>query len=303
MTVAAERPDGGPIYRCEMASHLELGELIEQIADVLDAQPVAFAYLFGSHARGDAGADSDVDVAVHFVDGIDRVSRFERCLEIGAELERRLRRAVDVVDLQESPIRLAGRVITERVIVVGMRSEERVRYETELFGPYSISSTTPAISTSSCSKPPPGATADGGRLMGDAPRLDALLEQLRVAEGDLRRLRGLGREPVREDVDLTNSVKYLFILAAEVAIDVGQHLISSRGLRPAETFAGVFAELGDAELIAADLADSLATMARFRNLLVHGYATVDDDIVLATLHSHRIDDLARFRQQVSALSR
>ncbi|MEX2421037.1 MAG: nucleotidyltransferase domain-containing protein [Actinomycetota bacterium] len=119
-----------------MASSLELGELTEQIVGVLDAQPVAFAYLFGSHARGDAGVGSDVDVAVHFVDGIDRASRFERCLEIGVELERRLRCAVDVVDLQESPIRLAGRVITERVIVVGMHSDARVRYETELFGPY-----------------------------------------------------------------------------------------------------------------------------------------------------------------------
>ncbi|MEX2421038.1 MAG: HepT-like ribonuclease domain-containing protein, partial [Actinomycetota bacterium] len=62
---------------------------------------------------------------------------------------------------------------------------------------------------------------------------------------------------MREDVDLTNSVKYLFILAAEVAIDVGQHLIASRGLRPAETFAGVFAELGNADVIPRGLADSL----------------------------------------------
>lgn len=36
--------------------------------EVFADQPVTFAYLFGSHARGDARADSDVDVAVRLSD-------------------------------------------------------------------------------------------------------------------------------------------------------------------------------------------------------------------------------------------
>lgn len=135
--------------------------------------------------------------------------------------------------------------------------------------------------------------------MVDEPRLRGLLDRLRDAEAELHRLRDLGREPVRHDADRLNSVKYLFVVAAEVAIDVGQHVIASEGLKAPDTFAGVFEELGRAGWLSAELARSLAAMARFRNLLVHGYADVDDDIVIDTLHSDAVGDLARFRQELS----
>lgn len=68
--------------------------------------------------------------------------------------------------------------------------------------------------------------------MVDPLRLRALLERLRGIEGELDRLRGMGRDPVRQDPDRLNSVKYLFVLAAEVAIDAGQHVVASEGLDP-----------------------------------------------------------------------
>jgi uncharacterized protein YutE (UPF0331/DUF86 family) len=40
-------------------------------------------------------------------------------------------------------------------------------------------------------------------------------------------------------------------------------------------------------------------MARFRNLLVHGYADVDDDLVVEVLHGDSLDDLARLRAELS----
>jgi uncharacterized protein YutE (UPF0331/DUF86 family) len=42
----------------------------------------------------------------------------------------------------------------------------------------------------------------------------------------------------------------------------------------------------------------MAEVARFCNLLVHGYADVDDDRVVEIRHE-RLDDLATFRQQVA----
>jgi uncharacterized protein YutE (UPF0331/DUF86 family) len=135
--------------------------------------------------------------------------------------------------------------------------------------------------------------------MVDEVRLRALLDRLRDAEAELRRLRALGPEAVRDDVDRLNSVKYLFVVAAEVAIDAGQHVIASEGLRAPASFAGVFEELGRGGWLPDELAASLAAMARFRNLLVHGYADVDDDIVLATLHGDRLDDLGRLRQELA----
>ena len=122
---------------------------------------------------------------------------------------------------------------------------------------------------------------------------------MREAEGELRRLRDLGRQPVREDVDRLNSVKYLFVLVAEVAIDVGQHVIASEGLRAPVSFAGVFEELGRGGWPPPNLASSLAAMARFRNLLVHGYADVDDDRVIEILHGGSVEELAQFRVELA----
>jgi uncharacterized protein YutE (UPF0331/DUF86 family) len=61
----------------------------------------------------------------------------------------------------------------------------------------------------------------------------------------------------------------------------------------------VLAELGRSGWVPDDLAASLSALARFRNLLVHGYADVDDDRVLAILHSGVLDDLAAFREELA----
>jgi uncharacterized protein with HEPN domain len=44
---------------------------------------------------------------------------------------------------------------------------------------------------------------------------------------------------------------------------------------------------------------SLASLARFRNLLVHGYAEVDDDRVVEILTDEHLRDLVRFRVDLS----
>lgn len=100
---------------------------------MLADQPVAFSYVFGSVARGAAGVDSDVDIAVHFESGLPPAERFDRRLRIGVELERALDREVDLVDLEDAPLRLVGRILTERVVVTGLQRPERVRFENEMF--------------------------------------------------------------------------------------------------------------------------------------------------------------------------
>jgi uncharacterized protein YutE (UPF0331/DUF86 family) len=135
----------------------------------------------------------------------------------------------------------------------------------------------------------------------DPARLRSLLDRLREAESQLGRLRELGRDDVRDDVDRLNSVKYLYVVAAEAGIDAGQHVIATSGLRAPSTYAGVFTELGRVGVLSAELARSLESMARFRNLLVHGYADVDDDLVLDVLHGGSLEDLARLRTELACV--
>ncbi|MFA9446076.1 DUF86 domain-containing protein [Egicoccus sp. AB-alg6-2] len=138
--------------------------------------------------------------------------------------------------------------------------------------------------------------------MVDAERLLALLDRLERTEDELRRLRELGPAAVRDDVDRMYACKYLFVLAAEIAIDAGQHVIASEGYSAPSSFAGVFEELARRGAIDAELGDSLGAMARFRNLLVHGYAEVDDDRVVDILHGDRLHDLQRLRSSLAGLA-
>lgn len=86
------------------------------MAHALEADPrIAYGLVFGSVARGDAHAGSDVDVAVGLADGV----QFD-ALAVGglvSDLERASGRTVDLVLLHEAPPALAYRVFRDGVVI------------------------------------------------------------------------------------------------------------------------------------------------------------------------------------------
>ena len=130
--------------------------------------------------------------------------------------------------------------------------------------------------------------------MVDELRVRQLLDRLGAEIDALRRLARRDTGELLRDDDLLAAVKYRFIVAIEVCIDVGRHVISSEGLRAPLDYADVFTVLTDAGLLDPRIAADLRDTARFRNLLVHGYARTDDARVVEIL-GERVDDLAAFR--------
>lgn len=63
----------------------------------------------------------------------------------------------------------------------------------------------------------------------------------------------------------------------------------------------LLAILGDAEILAPELADTAQDIARFRNLLVHGYAAVDDTRV-AQIVGDRRGDLRAIAARLAAVT-
>ena len=136
--------------------------------------------------------------------------------------------------------------------------------------------------------------------MVDAERLRRLVQ--RVAD-DLAALEGyaaLAPEDVLADVARLGHVKYLFVTALEGCIDAAHHVAASEGWRPAETNADAFVVLGEHGVLDAELVTRMAAAARFRNLLVHGYARVDDRRVVD--HLARLGDLRRYLAEVARLA-
>jgi len=128
----------------------------------------------------------------------------------------------------------------------------------------------------------------------DPLRVRNLLDRLAAEVEALRRLGARSTGELLADEDLLAAVKYRFIIAIEVCIDVGRHVIASEGLRAPLDYADVFAVLADADLVDPAIAADLRDTARFRNLLVHNYTKVDDARVVEILRE-RVDDLALFR--------
>ena len=124
--------------------------------------------------------------------------------------------------------------------------------------------------------------------------VDRLAEEL----SHLRALAARGPDALLADPDLLAAVKYRFVVAIETCIDLAQHAIASAGLRAPTSFADAFAVLGEAGFVDAGLVPALQEMARFRNLLVHGYLRVDDRRVVEILRT-RLDDLDAFRSQAA----
>lgn len=92
-------------------------------------------------------------------------------------------------------------------------------------------------------------------------------------------------------------LKYTFQTALEAAIDGVHHVIASEGLAVPATNADAFRPLADADLLTTELADTMAAAAGFRNVLVHGYAEVDDQRVVENL-----DRIPELRAYVAALT-
>lgn len=132
------------------------------------------------------------------------------------------------------------------------------------------------------------------------------LDRLRELAGHLRdavrQLRELGQAPSDvfvADPRTTNSAKYLLIVAAEAALDICNHLAARRGARSPEDYADCMAIMSELGVIEPELATRLMRMARFRNLLVHLYARVND----AEVHRVIREDLGDLERYLSSVGR
>ena len=92
------------------------------------AADVAVAWLYGSIARGDARADSDVDVAVLFRHT--PAPTFDALpLRLEGEIERLIRRTTQVVAMNSAPVDLRARVLRDGMLLVDLDPSLRIRFE------------------------------------------------------------------------------------------------------------------------------------------------------------------------------
>lgn len=127
--------------------------------------------------------------------------------------------------------------------------------------------------------------------MVDADSLTSRLQRLDELLCELDAIRAGGRDTYMAELRTRLAAEHALQLAIQSCIDVGAHLVAELGLKAPDDYRGVFASLRAAGLDG-QLAERLAAAAGMRNILVHGYLDVDDELVWDALA--RLDDLRSF---------
>ncbi len=127
---------------------------------------------------------------------------------------------------------------------------------------------------------------------------ELVAKKLASIETYVRELRELARpELLRKDVREQRFVEHTLQLAAQAALDVASHIVSDDRLGEPRTNREIFDLLAGAGWIEDDLAAVLRNVIGFRNVIVHGYDTVDLGIVEDVVRNH-LDDLLAFVEAV-----
>ena len=125
--------------------------------------------------------------------------------------------------------------------------------------------------------------------MVDKELVSRKLSQLRMYVDELRRAKDINWEKYRSDLRTRAFVERYVHLAIEEVIDVANHLVSFYQWREPTSFRDLFSILREHDIIPEDDLLTFQRMASFRNMLVHRYESIDDEVVFGIFNKHLSD--------------
>ncbi|WP_202318641.1 type VII toxin-antitoxin system HepT family RNase toxin [Archaeoglobus neptunius] len=134
------------------------------------------------------------------------------------------------------------------------------------------------------------------------PGIDVDLVNRRLAEikqllGELGDIVELGLGKFLSDPYVRDAAKYKLIVAIEAAISVCNHIVVRIVKEIPSSYSDCFIILGKHGIISQDLAEKLAAMAKFRNMLVRIYWKIDDEKIYEIMKKD-VSDLEEFIKEV-----
>jgi uncharacterized protein YutE (UPF0331/DUF86 family) len=111
--------------------------------------------------------------------------------------------------------------------------------------------------------------------MTDAKLVLHKLQRLREYLSLARRRRPDTADELARDVDRRDALALAVLVAVQEAIDVAYHVASDEGWGLPDSHSSALALLADHGVVPRELAIELSAVARVRNRIAHGYASVD----------------------------
>jgi len=115
------------------------------------------------------------------------------------------------------------------------------------------------------------------------------LSKLREYRTFLKELQRTSIEDFTSDFKIRGAVERYLQVSIECIVDIGNEIISSLQLQRPERYRDIPYILAKAEIIPKTLAETMASMIGFRNLLVHDYASINHNLVYEFLQTKLLD--------------
>ncbi|OQY47844.1 MAG: hypothetical protein B6240_05295 [Desulfobacteraceae bacterium 4572_87] len=133
--------------------------------------------------------------------------------------------------------------------------------------------------------------------MPDRTVVSSKLRFLREYLEDIKEYEDISLETYQTSKKDQRFVERTLHLACECCLDLAAHLISRMGFREPGNNKDLFTVLYENQVIGEETYQSMAKMAKFRNIVVHDYARIDPGIVIGILRNN-LKDLRYFGKEV-----
>ena len=119
--------------------------------------------------------------------------------------------------------------------------------------------------------------------------IERILSDINLNLNDLKNASDITWEVYRVDKRARRFVERTLHILIEASIDIAQHIISDQKFREPANYRDTFVVLAENNIIQSKDLTQFENMASFRNLLVHYYEKVDDEIVFGIFKNNLAD--------------
>jgi len=111
---------------------------------------------------------------------------------------------------------------------------------------------------------------------------ESIIERLKKLEGVLAKLRdrsGITLEEFRQDTDLQWIIERGLEIASSALLDIGNHILAGVYETSVDEYEQILEKLQEKRVISRGLYEELRGLGGFRNVLVHGYLSLNLELV------------------------
>ena len=119
--------------------------------------------------------------------------------------------------------------------------------------------------------------------------LERILGDIKANVRDLRNAKDITWEVYKTDKRARRFIERTLHILIEACIDVAQHIISDNKFREPASYRDTFTVLAEQGILKKEELPKFENIASFRNLIVHYYERVDDEVVYGVLKENLSD--------------